>query len=44
MRPLLAIQELAPRIAERIFAITGAPEFFAKVAEATARRSGYERR
>ncbi len=44
MRPLLALQELAPRIAERIFAITGAPEFFAKVAEATARRSGYQRR
>ena len=39
MRPLLAIQELAPRIAERILATTGAPDFFAKVAEATARRS-----
>ena len=39
MRPLLAMQELAPRIAERILATTGAPDFFAKVAEATARRS-----
>ncbi len=39
MRPLLALQELAPRLAERILAMTGAPAFFARVAEATARRS-----
>jgi short-subunit dehydrogenase len=38
MRPLLALQELAPRLAERIVGWTGAPRFFAGVAEATGRR------
>jgi short-subunit dehydrogenase len=31
MRPLLAIQELAPRLAERIVAATGAGKFFAEL-------------
>jgi hypothetical protein len=33
MRPLLAVQELAPRLAERIVAATGAGKFFALLAE-----------
>jgi short-subunit dehydrogenase len=37
MRPLLAIQELAPRLAERIVRATGAGRFFAAVAERTGR-------
>jgi hypothetical protein len=37
MRPLLAIHELAPRIAERLIAATGAPRFFRTVAELTGR-------
>jgi short-subunit dehydrogenase len=32
MRPLLAIQELAPRLAERVIVATGAPQFFRTVA------------
>ena len=39
MRPLLAIQELAPRLAERIVQATGAGRFFAAVAERTGRSS-----
>ena len=39
MRPLLALQEIAPRLAERILAMTGAPAFFARVAEVTSLRS-----
>ena len=35
MRPLLAIQELAPRLADRIVQATGAARFFAGVAELT---------
>jgi short-subunit dehydrogenase len=37
MRPLLAIQELAPRVAERLIVATGAPTFFRTVAELTGR-------
>ncbi len=37
MRPLLAIQELAPRVAERLIVATGAPRFFRTVAELTGR-------
>ena len=37
MRPLLAVQELAPRVAERIVSATGAPKFFALLAERTER-------
>jgi short-subunit dehydrogenase len=33
MRPLLAIQELMPRVAERLIFATGAPRFFQKLAE-----------
>jgi short-subunit dehydrogenase len=33
MRPLLAIQEMAPRLAQRITDVTGARDFFARVAE-----------
>jgi short-subunit dehydrogenase len=33
MRPLFVLQELAPRVAERITLATGARDFFAKVAE-----------
>jgi short-subunit dehydrogenase len=39
MRPLLALQELAPRLAERIVQVTGAGRFFAAVAERTDRSS-----
>ncbi len=39
MRPLLALQELAPRTAERIVAATGAPGFFAQLAQRTGRSS-----
>ena len=39
MRPLLALQELAPRLAERILSMTGAPAFFLRVAERTGRGS-----
>jgi NAD(P)-dependent dehydrogenase (short-subunit alcohol dehydrogenase family) len=38
MRPILALQELAPRLAERILAMTGAPRFFAQIADHTDRR------
>lgn len=37
MRPLLAIQELAPRVAERLIVATGAPTFFRTVAELAGR-------
>ena len=37
MRPLLAIQEIAPRFAQRIVGATGAGTFFAQVAERTPR-------
>jgi NAD(P)-dependent dehydrogenase (short-subunit alcohol dehydrogenase family) len=37
MRPLLAIQELAPRLAERVIVATGAPRFFRTVAELAGR-------
>jgi hypothetical protein len=37
MRPLLAIQELAPRVAERLIVATGAPRFFRTVAELAGR-------
>jgi hypothetical protein len=37
MRPLLAIQELAPRVAERLIVATGAPTFFRTIAELTGR-------
>jgi short-subunit dehydrogenase len=37
MRPLLAIQELAPRVAERLVVATGAPTFFRTVAELAGR-------
>jgi short-subunit dehydrogenase len=37
MRPLFAIQELAPRVAERLIAATGAPRFFRTVAELVGR-------
>jgi len=37
MRPLLAVQELAPRLADRITAATGAGKFFAKLVERTGR-------
>jgi short-subunit dehydrogenase len=37
MRPLLAIQEIAPRFAQRIIGATGAGAFFAQVAERTPR-------
>ena len=37
MRPLLAIQELAPRIAERLIVATGASRFFRTVAELAGR-------
>jgi len=37
MRPLLAIQELAPRLAERLIVATGAPRFFRTVAELAGR-------
>jgi hypothetical protein len=33
MRPLLAIQEIAPRLAERLIDATGAPRFFRAIAE-----------
>ena len=39
MRPLLAIQELAPRLAERLVAVTGAGKFFALVVERTGRNT-----
>jgi short-subunit dehydrogenase len=38
MRPLLAVQELAPRLAERIVSWTGAAHFFTSVADARGRR------
>lgn len=37
MRPLLAIQELAPRVAERVIVATGAARFFRTVAELAGR-------
>jgi short-subunit dehydrogenase len=37
MRPLLAIQEVAPRLAARIVDVTGASHFFAQVAERSLR-------
>lgn len=37
MRPLLAIQELAPRVAERLVVATGASQFFRTVAELAGR-------
>jgi short-subunit dehydrogenase len=37
MRPLLAVQELAPRLAERIVAATGADKFFALLVERSGR-------
>lgn len=37
MRPLLAIQELAPRVAERLIVATGASQFFRTVAELAGR-------
>ncbi len=37
MRPLLAIQALMPKIAERLVVATGAPRFFRTVAELTGR-------
>jgi short-subunit dehydrogenase len=37
MRPLLAIQELAPRVAERLIVATGAPTFFRTIAELAGR-------
>jgi short-subunit dehydrogenase len=37
MRPLLAIQEVAPRVAERLIIATGAPQFFRTVAELASR-------
>lgn len=37
MRPLLAIQELAPRVAARLIVATGAPRFFRTVAELAGR-------
>ena len=39
MRPLLAIQELAPRVAERLIVATGAPRFFQTIAELAGRGS-----
>ncbi len=40
MRPLLAVQEVAPRVAERIVALTGAKQFFARLSELTGHDSG----
>jgi short-subunit dehydrogenase len=37
MRPLLVIQEFAPRLAERLVAATGAPRFFRTVSELVGR-------
>jgi hypothetical protein len=37
MRPLLALQEVAPRLAERTVAATGASKFFVKLIERTNR-------
>ncbi len=37
MRPLLAVQELAPGLAERLVAATGAGDFFARLAALTGR-------
>jgi short-subunit dehydrogenase len=37
MRPLLAIQELAPRLTARVIVATGAPKFFRTVAELAGR-------
>jgi short-subunit dehydrogenase len=37
MRPLLAIQELAPRLADRLVRATGGPHFFSRLAELTGR-------
>ncbi len=38
MRPLLAVQELAPRLAESIVVAIGAPRFFARLAALSGRR------
>ncbi len=37
MRPLFAIQELSPGLADRLVSATGAPKFFARLAELTGR-------
>jgi short-subunit dehydrogenase len=39
LRPLFAIQELAPRVAERIVAATGAADFFEHLSERRGRRT-----
>ncbi len=38
MRPLLAVQEIAPRLAESIVTATGATRFFSRLAELSGRR------
>ncbi len=43
MRPLLAIQELAPRVAERIVAATGAADFFEHLSERRGRATASDR-
>lgn len=39
MRPLFALQELTPRLMDRIVVATGAPEFFARLAEKRGRNA-----